>query len=316
MSNEIVVREQSQQQPVSVSFFDLQGFELMQRVAKGFSQSTLVPKSYQGNLPNCMVALNLARRIGADPLMVMQNLDLIHGNPSWRSQFLIASVNTCGRFTPLTYQWSGTEGEDDWGCTAVATSKVTGEVLEGTTITIKMAKEEGWYHRQGSKWKTMPKQMLLYRAAAFWTRAYAPELSLGLLTQEESHDIVDLAPDDGGTYKILDRRRPTVAPEPPFSISNALDDFAQPEATMRPESPNASTEDSEPLQESVGQSPAAPADSIQYAYELGREQALKGLARDYPRGSNYHYKSKTAEGEAFLRGYDEVAADRGQTVMS
>ena len=51
-----------------------------------------------------------------------------------------------------------------------------------------MAKAEGWYTKNGSKWKTMPEQMLQYRAAAFWTRAYAPEIALGMHTAEEIHD--------------------------------------------------------------------------------------------------------------------------------
>jgi hypothetical protein len=54
-----------------------------------------------------------------------------------------------------------------------------------------MAKAEGWYAKNGSKWQTMPEQMLRYRAASFFVRAYAPELSLGLATREEIEDSID-----------------------------------------------------------------------------------------------------------------------------
>src|ERR1035437_501845 len=76
-------------------------FEHVQRVAKVFSGSDLVPKLYKNNIGNCVIALEMAARIGASPLMVMQNLDVIQGKPSWSSKFLIASVNACGKFSPL-----------------------------------------------------------------------------------------------------------------------------------------------------------------------------------------------------------------------
>jgi hypothetical protein len=55
-------------------------------------------------------------------------------------------------------------------------------------VTIAMAKVEGWYGKSGSKWKTMPEQMLQYRAGAFWCRTYAPEIALGMHTSEEVQD--------------------------------------------------------------------------------------------------------------------------------
>ncbi|WP_186067964.1 hypothetical protein [Burkholderia gladioli] len=180
---------------VRAGFFDLQGFELLQRVAKAFSSSTLVPAQYQNNVANCMIALNLARRLGADELMVMQNLYIVHGNPGWSSKFLIASVNTCGRFETLRYEWRGTEGADNFGCRAWTIEKSTGERLNGTWIDWKMVKAEGWNKKSGSKWLTMPDQMFVYRSAAFWQRAYAPEISMGLSSQEELIDTVEVRAD-------------------------------------------------------------------------------------------------------------------------
>lgn len=174
----------------NLSLFSAQGFELVQRMAKAFSSSSLVPKHYQGpsGLGNCIIALNMAQRIGSDPLMTMQNLYVVHGTPAWSAQFLIATFNTCGRFSSIHYKWQGKEGSDDWGCRAIATEKETGEVLEGSLITIALAKAEGWHGKQGSKWKTMPEQMLKYRAAAWFVRAYAPEIAMGLHCVEEIED--------------------------------------------------------------------------------------------------------------------------------
>lgn len=163
-------------------------FELAQRIARSLASSSLVPTAYQGNIPNTLIAMELSSRIGASVLMVMQNLDIIHGRPSWRSQFLIATVNASKRFTPLRFRFVGKEGSDDWGCRAVARDKETNEECIGACITIRMVKAEGWFDRKGSKWVTMPEHMLFFRAAAFWARVYAPELSLGIQTTEEVID--------------------------------------------------------------------------------------------------------------------------------
>ena len=197
---------------VSVGLTNLQGFELAQRAAKLLASSTLVPKEYQGNLPNCVIALNMAQRVGADPLMVMQNLVIVHGRPTWSAQFLIATVNTCGRFSALRFEFFGERNTDEWGCRAWAVEKATGEKLVGSDVTIGIARKEGWYGKNGSKWQSIPQQMLMYRAGGWWTRAFAPELSMGLQTADEAGDIYDATPDASGTYSVsMDDLRSTEA---------------------------------------------------------------------------------------------------------
>lgn len=200
---------------VRAGFSDLAGFELMQRGAKAFAASTLVPQAYQNNVPNCIIALELAQRIGASPLMVAQNLYIVHGRPSWSSQFLIAAVNQCGRFTALQYEWSGKENSDEWTCRAVAKDKATGERVQGPAVSIAMAKKEGWHGKTGSKWQTIPELMLMYRAATFFARTNAPELTMGLSTAEEAHDIIDVRETAPGRFEAsLDSLEPgaTTAP--------------------------------------------------------------------------------------------------------
>ena len=190
------------QMPVSMSFFNLEGFELMQRIAKAFASSDLVPQTYQGNLPNCMIALDMAQRIGANPLMVMQNLYIVHGTPGWSSKFLIATVNTCGRFSAMRYEWKGEPGTPGYGCRAWAVERETNERLDGIWVTWAMVKAEGWSSKKGSKWLTMPDQMFLYRAAAFWQRVYAPDLAMGLQTAEEVKDVYDASKGKDGTFSM------------------------------------------------------------------------------------------------------------------
>lgn len=172
-------------------FSSVAAFEAAQRMAKALASSSLVPAAYQGdkNIPNVLIAMEMASRIGASIFMVMQNLDVIHGTPGWRGKFLIATVNTCGRFTPLQFEWRSSKGKGDWGCRAVATEIKTGKVLQGSWIDWDMVTAEGWSSKNGSKWKTMAEQMFMYRAGAFWSRAYAPEIALGMSTAEELEDV-------------------------------------------------------------------------------------------------------------------------------
>ncbi|MBP2656235.1 MAG: hypothetical protein H6Q73_3804 [Firmicutes bacterium] len=169
-------------------------FQRLTQIAEYLSKSTIIPVAYQNKSANCLVAVEYAQRIGCTAMMVMQNMDVIAGKPSWSAKFLTAVANECGRFSPIRYEWYGEEGQDDWGCRAYMTEKATGEVLKGTKVTISMAKAEGWYNKSGSKWKTMPEQMLQYRSAAFLVRTYAPELTMGLLTTEEQKDIINVTP--------------------------------------------------------------------------------------------------------------------------
>jgi hypothetical protein len=176
------------EQPTIGPIFAPAQFEHAQRIAKVLSSSDLVPTQYKNNVANTLVALEIANRMGSSVLMVMQNLHIIHGRPSWGSSFIIASLNSCGRFTTLRFV------NDANKCKAVTTDKATGEVLEGPTVSLEMAKAEGWLDKAGSKWKTMPELMLMYRAAAFFGRLYAPEVLMGMQTSEEVIDITPIQP--------------------------------------------------------------------------------------------------------------------------
>ena len=214
----------AQAQPQVVNFFDPAQFEIMQRVCKLFASSELLPVMYKASeknpmekaVANCMIAIEVANRIGASPLMVMQNMVPIYGKPSWSATLLIGTVNGCGRFAPLKYRLTEkgmlgmveyTDYEYQGGskravkkqfdgkkimdieCVAYTTANGSDQVLESAPVSIRLAIQEGWYTKAGSKWQTMAEQMLRYRAASWWTRTYAPELSLGMKTIDEQRDI-------------------------------------------------------------------------------------------------------------------------------
>lgn len=159
------------------------------RTATMISKSGLVPDNYRNSPENCLIAIDLANRQGLSPMMVMQNLYVVKGKPAWSGSFCAAAINGCGKFTPLEYLWSGDPGTPSFGCTARAVRLANNSVCSSDTITMQMAKDEGWIDKNGSKWKTMPRQMMMYRAASFFARAHCPDVLLGIQTAEEVQDV-------------------------------------------------------------------------------------------------------------------------------
>ena len=173
------------------------------RTATMISKSGLVPDSYKDNPANCLIAIDLANRQALSPMMVMQNLHVVKGKPAWSGSFCAAAINGCGKFTPLEYVWSGEPGTASFGCTAQAVRRVNGSLCQSDTITMQMAKDEGWIDKSGSKWKTMPRQMMMYRAASFFARANCPEVLLGIQTVEEIQDVNGYEPQEKQTTTIV-----------------------------------------------------------------------------------------------------------------
>ena len=195
-NTQVVTQENAQVSRNKVTDFSLgifgtsDNFIMANQMAKALSSSTIVPREYQGNVSNCLVAIEQANRLKVSPLMVMQNLYVIQGRPSWSSKFLIAAINGSGKFD-MELQYEETKDKDGKPYSCLAWTTKNGRRVEGMTVDMQMAKDEGWLTKNGSKWKTMPALMLRYRAASFFSSLNCPELTLGLYTKEEAETIDD-----------------------------------------------------------------------------------------------------------------------------
>jgi len=169
-----------------------ESFEFAQRQAKSLCQSQLVPTQYQGQsgLSNCLVALEMSKRMNLSPLTVMQNLNVIHGKPTWSSQFITSNILGCGRFKNFDYIVTGKDNSLSVQCQAIRLED--NKLVKGTAVSMKMAQQEGWTAKN-KKYQSMPELMLKNRAATFFGRQYIPDLLLGVQTSEE---IVDIEPID------------------------------------------------------------------------------------------------------------------------
>ena len=175
-------------------------FLMATQMAKALAGSTIVPKEFQGKWENCLIAIEQANRLNMSPMMVMQNMYVVQGRPSWSSKFLIGMINNSGKYDqPLRFREEQKDGKP-YACTAWTT--LEGEVVEGMTVTMDIAKAEGWLDRNGSKWKTMPQLMLRYRAASFFSSLNCPEVTMGLYTEDEAEEIRDIDSFDVGLTAV------------------------------------------------------------------------------------------------------------------
>lgn len=202
--NEMAVAEsgKTQMQTVKTSglnvFSDAQNFETALRMADCLSKSTVVPKDYQNNTGNCMIAIEMASRINTSPIMVMQNLYIVNGRPAWSSQWIIAMINSSRRYkTELQFTFGNAEEDGGLSCQAWA-EDYAGHKVVGPKITMNMANSEGWVSKNGSKWKTMPQVMIQYRAASFFGRMNCPDMIMGIYSKDEVTDMVDMKENDFG----------------------------------------------------------------------------------------------------------------------
>lgn len=162
-------------------------FNMAWQMAQALASSSIVPSQFQSNPSNCLIAIEQAQRLSTSPMLVMQNLHVIQGRPSWSSSFLIACINNSGRFDcELQFDETRDKNGKPFACTAWAMKN--GRRVEGMTVDMDMANAEGWTTKNGSKWKTMPQLMLRYRSASFFARLNCPEIALGMYSKEEVED--------------------------------------------------------------------------------------------------------------------------------
>lgn len=210
---------------------------------------------------NTLVAMEVAQSIGMSLVAVMQNSNVIEGRLSWSATFVIAAINASGRFTPLQFDfeprgrikakyrekqgWNKEKGGydfkdvlveiDDILCTAWAYAKEGGKVTArrviGPPCSVKLAVEEGWYGKSGSKWQgDMQQLMLTYRAGTFFGRVHASDITMGM--GKTTEEVIDLELQADGT--VTDAAPAATPPRRSASV-DVVDAVERPEPEPEPE---------------------------------------------------------------------------------
>ncbi len=272
-----------------------------------------VPVENPAAMGNCLVAIEVARAVGMSIVAVMQNADNINGKLRWSSKFQIAAINASGRFTPLQFEiepkgvvqatyrekgaWNKQARRFDFTektievenvvCRAWAYArdggKVTTRRVVGPSVSMKMAVEEGWFSKDGSKWQgEMAELMLQYRAGTFFGSLHAPDVIMGMGQPsdfEPRDEVIDITPEP--EQPIRPAAAQASAAEPPRKQPPAADvvDAEPAKANGASESssddppPSASAAAGAPLAEQSGAA-AQPATQVELA-TLAERQHIK-----------------------------------------
>lgn len=173
---------------VAPGFTSLLNMKSAYEMAKMLACSKVIPKSYQNNPADCMIAVDMSVRMDIPVMFVMQNMYTVHGMPTWSGKACIALLQNNKTFGDINYIYTGEKGTESYGCHIETTRVSDGKKICGTLITMKMANDEHW--TKNEKWHTMPDQMLAYRAASFFARMYIPYALMGINVEGEAEDIV------------------------------------------------------------------------------------------------------------------------------
>jgi len=154
--------------------------EQAMQVAGMLAKSSLVPKAYQNNVPNIIVAMAFGESFGMDALQAMQSVAVVNGMPGLYGDGLLAVCRSCS-----DWEWmqEAVDGE-----TAICTAKRRGEPEVTATFSVADAKRAQLWGKAGP-WTQYPMRMLAMRARAFALRNLYADVLRGMGSAEELQDI-------------------------------------------------------------------------------------------------------------------------------
>ena len=165
----------------------IQQFSDNYRMATQLAKSTIIPQTYQNKPENVIVAIGMSQKLGIDPFVCMQNLNIIKGKTSWSGSFCRTLIEMTGKFKDLNLNYVGEKGKDNYGCYLSAIRISDNTIVNGPVVTMQMAKDEGW--TTNKKWLTLTDLMLAYRCQSFFARVHCPEAMNGIYTDDEIIEI-------------------------------------------------------------------------------------------------------------------------------
>lgn len=153
------------------------------RICELLSKSSIVPKDYQGNPGNILVAIQWGMELGLQPLQAMQSIAVINGRPCIWGDTVLALIRQSGLLETIHEEVVDGVGR----CTV----KRRREDPVTREFSLEDAKRAGLASKQGP-WQQYPTRMLQLRARAFALRDVFPDVLRGMHVREEIED--DAAP--------------------------------------------------------------------------------------------------------------------------
>jgi len=161
-------------------YMSTSGFELIQRWGKMLAASAMVPDHLQGQPADCALIVSQAMQWGLNPLIVAQSSYTARGRVGYEGKLIAALVNR-GLSKKLNYRFSG-EGRS-------LKVQVSGRMKNEDEDRTVEGSWEVWSNDRNPAWKTMPKQMMVYRGAREWARRHNPGVISGIMSIDEVQEL-------------------------------------------------------------------------------------------------------------------------------
>ena len=155
-----------------VSFLQPSTLDQALSIAEALSRSTFIPKSYQGNPSNILVAMQMGSEIGLGPLQSLQSICVINNQPSLYGDALMALVQGSA-----LCEWF-CEGFDEESQCGWARTKRRGRKETEQIFTMDMARRAGLAEKSGP-WKQYPERMCKLKARNWLCRDVYPDVLRG-----------------------------------------------------------------------------------------------------------------------------------------
>ena len=184
MNQEVTTGNRLGMQTVPQTFNEQMRFAEVVSQAKG-----MLPRAYEGNPANVLVAIQYGASLGIEPMAALQNIDVIQGTPTLSAKAVAAMVRANGHKLWMS--------EDEQNMSATCTIVRNDDKEHPVTVT----RDKAWAQRMGlltkDNYKKQPTTMLMWRAVTACANRACPELFLGLggaYTADELHDMDDMTP--------------------------------------------------------------------------------------------------------------------------
>lgn len=148
----------------------------LMRVSEGLFKSGLFPGAV--NSYGAFAIVEYGHELGLPPMVALQNIKLIKGQFAISGQALLSKALTNG----VTYIM---RREDNDGCEIEFRKN---ELTYLASFDSENAKRAGLLDKDN--WKTYPKDMYFWRAVARGIRRIAPEVVMGLVLDDEAHNLL------------------------------------------------------------------------------------------------------------------------------
>jgi len=174
-------------------------------------KSNLIPKDFQGNPGNVLVAIQWGMELGLAPMQSLQSIAVINGRPSLWGDAVIALCKS----HPVC-EWIRESFDDDSTAVCIAKRKGDPEPVE-RRFSMDDAKKAGLIGKAGP-WTQYPRRMLQMRARSWCLRDAFPDLLRGMAVAEEEQDSVVATvvapPIDAGTTATARLKSKLATPQP------------------------------------------------------------------------------------------------------